>query len=309
MKKLFLLAIAAALVLAACGSGSTTVVATVDGEDITLAEVNDLIEIEGSTIDKEQFAQFLGFQIQWDIVANAAKDAYGIEITEGEIDAEADRIYDVTNADETREEFTANRGVTEDFLRNIAHQGLLDIAVRAELENELEPPTAEQIEIEMNNAISSLTQVCVSHILVNTAEEADDVVARLDAGEEFGAIAGDVSQDPGSGANEGILPCGSAGQYVPEFRDAALVAPIGEVYSEIVESQFGFHIMMVTDREDPDPESVPTEDEVSESLLSQRVGIELERWFNDQIEASSVTVNEEYGTWTVSPPGVTPPSA
>ncbi len=309
MKKLFALAVASALVVSACGAGSSTVVATVDGREVTLGEVNGLMDPQGSTVSKEIFAQFLGFQIQWGIVERAAKELYGIEVTDDEVLAEADRIYEATNEEETREEFTANRGVTEDFLLNIARQGLLDIAVRAELEKELTPPTEEHIANEMANAIASLTQVCVSHILVATAEEADDVVARLDAGEEFGTIAGEVSQDPGSGANEGVLPCASAGQYVPEFRDASLIAPIGEVYSEVVESQFGFHIMLVTDRQDPAEEEIPTDEEVSASLLSQRVAIELERWFSDQVEASDVVVNEEYGSWSVSPPGVTPPVA
>ena len=65
MKNLLSLVAAAALVLAACGSGSTTSVATVDGEDITLSQVEALFVSEDSTIPKEQFARFLAFQIQW----------------------------------------------------------------------------------------------------------------------------------------------------------------------------------------------------------------------------------------------------
>ena len=149
MKKLLSLAAVTALVVAACGSGSGVVAASVDGNDITVGDVESLMVVEGSTIPKDQFAQFLGFQILWDIKEMAASDEYGIEITEGEIDAEADRIYELEGPGETREEFTSNRGVTEAFLRDVARQGLLDIAIRAELGNEAPAPNQEEIDAEM----------------------------------------------------------------------------------------------------------------------------------------------------------------
>ncbi len=308
MKKLLSLAAVTALVVAACGSGSGVVAASVDGNDITVGDVESLMVVEGSTIPKDEFAQFLGFRILWDIKEMAASGEYGIEITEGEIDAEADRIYELQGAGETREEFTSNREVTEAFLRDVARQGLLDIAIRAALGNEAPVPSQDEIDAEMAVATASFTTVCVSHILVPTVEEAQDVVARLDAGEDFGEIAGEVSQDPGSGAQGGVLPCGSAGQYVAEFRDAALVAPVGEVYSEVVESEFGFHIIMVTDREDPDPDVLPTEAEVAESLAAAAAGEQLGTWFNEHVVGSDVVVEEDYGTWTTEPAGVTPPT-
>jgi len=309
LKKLLSLAAAAALVLAACGSGSTTSVATVDGEDITLSQVEALFVSEDSTIPKEQFARFLAFQIQWDIIENAAAEQYGIEITDGEVDAEADRIYEAQANGESREEFTSSRGFTEQFLRSFALQSLLDAAIGAELSAEAAPPSQETIDAEMAVAVASLTDVCVSHILVPTAEESQDVVDRLDAGEDFGEIAAEVSQDPGSGAEGGVLPCGSAGQYVPEFRDAAVVAPVGEVYSEVVESQFGFHVMMVTDRTEPDPEELPTEASVIERLTTAAAGDLVNIWFGDLVVTAVVVVDEDYGTWTTDPIGVTPPAA
>ena len=309
MKKLFSLAAVAALVVSACGTGSGNVAASVDGADITVGQVESLMVVDGSTIPKERFAEFLGFQILWNIKETAAADEFGIEIAEGEVDAEADQIYDSTNAGETRDEFTASRGVTEEFLRDVARQGLLDTAISAELEEEVVAPSQEQIDAEMAVAAAALTTVCVSHILVSTAGESQDVVDRLDAGEDFAEVAGDVSQDPGSGANGGVLACGSAGQYVVEFRDATLIAPVGEIYSEVVETQFGFHIMLVTDREDPAPEDLPTEDVVAESLTATVALEQLSSWFGEHVVASEVVVVEDYGTWTTNPPGVTPPAA
>lgn len=309
MKKLVPILLLVALVATACGSGSSTLAATVDGTEITDTDVEGLIDVEGSIIPKDQFAQFLGFEIQWEVINTAAAEQFGIEFTDEEVIAEADRIYETANADETREEFLVNRGVTEEFLLNISRQGLLDVAVREALGSELPPPSQEMIDAEVATAVASLTQVCVSHILVDTEPEAQDAMDRVTGGEEFAAVASEVSQDPGSADNDGILPCGSAGQYVPEFRDAALVAPVGEVYENLVETQFGFHVMLVTDRVAPAAGDLPTEDEIVETLQAIAVAGELEIWFLEQMTTADVTVEEEFGIWQTTPePGVIPPT-
>lgn len=311
LKKLSHVLVVAALAVSACGGGSSAVAATVEGTDITVGDVESLISTDGSTISKEQFAQFLGFEIQWSIISKAASDEWGIEISESEKEAEADRIYEAASAEgETREDFLTSRGVTEEFLLNIAHQALLDQAVRAELSDQVEEPTEGEIETELGVAAASLTEVCLSHILVPTEEEAIEVKDRLDAGEDFGELAKELSQDPGSAENDGVLPCGNAGQYVEEFRDAALAAPTGEVYGEIVETQFGFHVMLVTDRVEPAAEDLPTEEEITESLRADAVALELNAWFLDQVTAAEVAVEEQYGTWQAAPqPTVIPPTS
>lgn len=307
MKKLVPILLLVALVVAACGGSSSALAATVDGTEKTVGEVEAQIEVEGSTIPKDQFAQFLGFVIQWEIINVAASDQFDIEFTDEEVVAEADRIYEGANQGETREDFVASRGVTEEFLLNISRQGLVDGAVREELSDEVPQPTQDEIDAEMEIAVASLTQVCVSHILVDTEDEAQGALDRVTAGEDFGAVATELSQDPGSAADDGVLPCGSAGQYVPEFRDAALVAPIGEVYDTLVESQFGFHVMLVTDRDDPEEQALPTEDEIVDSLTAAAVAAELEVWFLSQMTVADVVVEEKYGTWQTDPePGVVP---
>lgn len=310
MKKPLLISLAVALLLAACGGASGATAATVDEATITVGEVESLMDIEESTIPKDQFATFLGFEIQWEIITTSSSEQWDIEISEDEITAEADRIYESVAAEgESREDFLASRGVTEEFLVNIAHQALLDQAIRVELEDEIDPPSQEDIDAEMDSAVASLTEVCVSHILVSSEEEAREVLGRLDGGEEFGELATEVSQDTASAENNGILPCGPAGQYAPEFRDAALVAPIGEVYDEIVQTQFGFHVMKVTDRQEPDPDSLPSEEELVENLRADLVALELNAWFLDEVAAADVTVEERYGTWQALPePTVIPPS-
>jgi foldase protein PrsA len=88
---------------------------------------------------------------------------------------------------------------------------------------------------------------CTAHILVDEEATADEVVARLDDGDDFAELAAEFSVDS-SAANGGNLPCVPtaefAAQYVPEYVEAALDAEIGEPVGP-VQSQFGFHVILV----------------------------------------------------------------
>lgn len=312
MKKLVLMIALGAIVLAACGSGgSTQVAATVDNSEVTVGQVEELIQSEESTIAKEQFAQFLSFQIQWLIINAAAEADYGVTTTDEEVETEAQRIFEEASADgQSREDFLAERGISDKFLENIARQALLDNQIRDVLEEDVEDPTAEELESELNAAKAPLTTACVSHILVATEDEASDVFDRLESGEEFGVLAQEVSTDTGSGENNGILPCGTLDQYVEPFRDAALVAPVGEVYDPAVESQFGWHILLVTDRQDADPAQLPDDEQLVNAVRDAKVLSALEQWFLGAVNDADVVVEEEFGTWQAVPsPQVVPPTS
>jgi len=311
LKKLASILLITALALAACGGASSEVAATVNGTDITVGDVEANIDPQEGTISKEMFAQFLGFEIQWVILDEALDERFeGIEFTEEEVEAEADRIFEEANAaDETREEFLTARSITEEFLRTIARQRLIDEAIRDQISDEVEDPTQEEIDTAVEGARDELTSVCVSHILVGTQEEAQAVLDRLQAGEDFAQVAAEVSTDPGSAEGGGVLPCGPPSGYVPPFAEATLVAPIGEIYPEIVETEFGFHVVLVTERTIPTEGDLPTEEEIAESLSAQSIVAELEEWFLQAVAEAEVTVNDRFGTWQTEPqPMVVPPA-
>jgi parvulin-like peptidyl-prolyl isomerase len=308
LKKTALILVAFALLLSACGAGDGELAASVNGTEYTVGDVNALVFDDSQTVSKEQFAQFLGFLVQWDIVVSAAEDDYDIVFTDEEVAAAGQEIFE-TNAEPgvTFEDFLEANAVSEDFVNKVAHLQLVEAAVGEVLLEDIEAPSAEDIEAQRASAYDSLTEVCVSHILVETEAESNDVIDRLTAGEEFSELAMELSTDTGTGVEGGDLGCTSPTRYVPEFMEATLEAEL-DVPLGPVESDFGFHTVLVTERTFPTDEELPTDEEIIESTRNAELPQVLSNWIGGHLDSAEVTVNEKYGTWQTNPPGVVPPS-
>ena len=97
----------------------------------------------------------------------------------------------------------------------------------------------------------SAEQVSARHILVETEDEAKDIIAQLDNGADFATLAEEYSIDPGSAAQGGSLGYFTKDQMVTEFSDAAFSTPVGQYTETPVKSQFGYHIILVEDHTQP----------------------------------------------------------
>lgn len=86
------------------------------------------------------------------------------------------------------------------------------------------------------------------HILVASEDECLDLKKRIEEGEEFGALAAAHSSCP-SGQQGGTLGTFSPGQMVPEFDQAVFNGDVGVVQGP-VKTQFGYHLLEVTERND-----------------------------------------------------------
>ncbi|MDZ4719541.1 MAG: peptidylprolyl isomerase, partial [Roseiflexaceae bacterium] len=102
----------------------------------------------------------------------------------------------------------------------------------------------------MTQAKTVVQKATVAHILVATEDEAKKVIERLDKGEDFGALAKELSTDPGSKDNGGIYENITPGQFVPEF-DKAMFTDLkpGETTKVPVKTQFGYHVIKLISRE------------------------------------------------------------
>ena len=132
-------------------------------------------------------------------------------------------------------------------------------------------------------------QIRASHILLNTAgkdeatvrKQAEDILKQARAGADFAALATKFSEDEGSKVNGGDLDYFSRGRMVPEFETAAFALQPGQI-SDLVKSQYGFHIIKVVDKK---PAVTRSFDEVrpqiEEQLKAQRTDQQLSARANE----------------------------
>lgn len=125
-----------------------------------------------------------------------------------------------------------------------------------------------------------------SHILVSVADEeaetpegeealsdeeakekAEDLIEQINDGADFGELATEESDDPGSAQNNGDLGYVQRGQMVEPFENALFDLEPGEMTEEPVKSDFGYHIILRSDEENVDDEL----SEVKRQIVNQRV--------------------------------------
>jgi len=126
---------------------------------------------------------------------------------------------------------------------------------------------------------TSEEQVHARHILVKTEEEAQTVLTRLEAGEDFTSLAKELSTDETTKEEGGDLGWFPRGVMVPEFEEAAFALQPGET-SWIVKTSFGYHIIRVEER--------AADRELEPYLLAQRRASALRDWLEEQRQSEAV---------------------
>ena len=114
-------------------------------------------------------------------------------------------------------------------------------------------------------------EVHARHILVGSEDEAKEVIAELEGGADFAALAGEHSVDPSARSNGGDLGFFRRGQMVPEFAEAAFALEPGTRTTEPVQSQFGWHVIEVLDRRTGAPSFEETEPRLRQEVAREIV--------------------------------------
>ncbi|MFA9459111.1 peptidylprolyl isomerase [Halalkalibacter sp. AB-rgal2] len=281
--------IACMTILAACNDEGTQdqaqVLVTVEGVDIT----------EGQLIEelKQQGADAILAQLVSDVVIkNAVASA---DISEEEIEAELEELrsqfqaqFNTTSDEEILELVQTQFNLEEietmdDFIDEFVLPGL----VLQKLGTEGIDVTDEDVQAYYDeNSEQFAEQVEASHILVEDEETAEEVLEKLEEGEDFAELAMEYSVD-GSAAMGGELGYFGSGQMVEPFEEAAFALEVGEV-SDIVESDFGYHIIMKTGFRDSFEDF---EEEIRETLINQRTRSQ-EQVLTDLIDDADIDVKD-----------------
>ena len=128
-------------------------------------------------------------------------------------------------------------------------------------------------------------QVHARHILVTDAETGEQVLERLDSGEDWAALAQEYSEDTSNKDNAGDLGWFPRGMMVPEFEEAAFSLEPGTT-SDLVQTDFGYHIIQVLEKGTR---------ELDEDLYNSMVQQAFSQWLDEQKTAAQIAVVVTFG--------------
>ncbi len=165
---------------------------------------------------------------------------------------------DKSAAFQARVKFLRERALHNAYFQEKAVNSVTDEEVKARYDKEIA-------------AIEPEEQVHARHILVKTKEEAEAIIAELDAGKDFGEIAKEKTIDPSGTSTGGDLGYFSKGQMVPAFEEAAFALKDGEYTKVPVQTQFGYHVILKVDqRKAPPPEFSAVEGQVRQLVMREK---------------------------------------
>jgi len=254
----------------ASSSAPEDVVATVNGEEIGRQEFEQLLNYfryqysqQGMQVQGAQLQQLQAMVLE-SLIDNELMYQIAEENGYGPSDKELNE-----ELQKTKEQFADESA----YQQALNQQGMSEQELKQELAKQMtkvqfeENKFGDQITVDSSEVsayyeenpeqFEQPEQVRASHILIQVEEdasEADKAAAkeklqaakeRIANGEEFSAVAREVSEGPSS-ERGGDLNYFGRGQMVPEFEKAAFNMEVGEV-SDIVETSFGFHLIKLTD--------------------------------------------------------------
>ena len=225
--------------------------------------------------------------------------------TDEAIDQEYKAYMEIVNKDEDYKDFLTSHGIDEAFIKDHLRKNLSYRNFSSSIIDKAEV-SDQDIESYYQEHIGDYTsdEVRASHILISIMDDNDEpladdqkasklelaqeVLKKAQAGEDFAKLAEEYSDDPGSAIQGGDLGFFPQGVMVSEFNDKAFSMEIGEI-SDIVETQFGYHIIYLTDKE----HEVESLDDVRYIISEQLKNGEFEGVMTELSEKAKIFTNAE----------------
>ncbi len=191
------------------------------------------------------------------------------------------------------------RGIDKQEAVRMKISYLTDQTLAKELENEIKKShkvndaDIEKYYKDHPDKYSTRERIKASHILVDSEQQADDILKQLRKGGDFEALAKKHSKCP-SASRGGDLGWVGEGKMDPAFEKAAFALKKGEV-SGIVKSSFGYHIIRLDDRKESSARSLDQAKKSIERILQrEKIQKDVEGLKESIRKAAKVSVNEEY---------------
>lgn len=247
-----------------------TVLARVNGHDITKVDFDRALHVieqraGGPVPDArrdEIYRELLDQLVRLDLLRQEAT-ARKVVVSDTDVDQRMKDVLKQFPSEDVFKQMLAQQSSSIERFRAEQRDDLAISKMLADAINGKVTPTADQLsEFYKNNPdrFKQGERVKASHILVKVdqgadaatkakaREKAEGLLKQIKAGGDFAALAKANSEDPGSAIQGGDLGYFSPGQMVPAFNDVAFKLAPGAV-SDLVETQFGFHIIKVVDKQ------------------------------------------------------------
>jgi peptidyl-prolyl cis-trans isomerase C len=245
------------------------IVARINGETITGKELDDAVrEIAGRAgpVPPDErdrvYRGVLDNMIGYRLIVQEAK-ARKIAVPDAEVEAQVAQIRSQFGSDAQFQQALTTQKTTLEAVRSdtrdaISAEKLVDGEIAAKIA--VKPEAVTDFYQQNQDKFQQGPRVRASHILIGIPQNADAATKQqakskaeallkdLKSGKDFADAAKANSQDPGSAPNGGDLGYFEQGQMVPPFEQAAFALKTGEM-SEVVETQFGYHIIKVADKQ------------------------------------------------------------
>lgn len=264
------------------GASADEIIATVNGEPIALSEFQrqafdtqryfvDQGGIDPNTADGQKQLLFLRRQVLSDMINQTlieqAAAELGITATDDEIQASLQKYIDELGGEDKFEQSLVDTGSTREQVTAMERAGIIGKKMLDQIAGDV-PTTAEFVH--------------ARHVLCKTADACQDALLRLDGGEDFAAVAKDVSEDPTTRDRGGDLDWVTRGMLPSQQLEDALFGLEAGARSNVVQTDFGFHVIELIER---DPERAL--DEAQRTRLKEK---RLIAWQDERRKAAKIEI-------------------
>ena len=262
-------------------------------------------EIEEGVKYKDKFKEMILDQMIYTEVIYEAAKKENLLPTEEEVNKSIEEFNTSIKDNDAYKKQLKELGIDDNFLKYQFERNLASDNYKEKF-NKDNSVTNDEIKkyYDENKDDFYIDQVEASHILIKTIDDedkklsdekkaeakkkAEEVLAKAKAGEDFSELAKEYSQDTVSAKNGGDLGFFKKGEMVKPFEEAAFSMKVGEI-SDLVESDFGYHIIKVTDKEDRQKTFDEVKETIRKTLQDEKCDAQVEKLK----EEAKVEKNEE----------------